>query len=120
MGLPFVEVFGANQNTSTKEQSHERSYLDTSQSVISPLHQRFIDDMTMRKLSPKTQIGYIRAVAKLARFLSRSPAFATAEDLRFFQLHLVSTGATNLSINATITGLRAFFDITLNRKDVTA
>jgi len=87
---------------------------------ISPLRQRFIDDMTMRKLSPKTQTGYIRAVAKLARFLGRSPASATAEDLRLFQLHLVSTGATNLTINATITGLRVFFDITLNRKDVTA
>lgn len=27
---------------------------------ISPLRQRIIDDMTMRKLSPKTQTGYIR------------------------------------------------------------
>jgi len=87
---------------------------------ISPLRQRFIDDMTMRKLSPKTQTGYIRAVSKLARFLGRSPATATAEDLRLFQLHLVATGTSNLTINATITALRAFFDITLNRKDVTA
>jgi len=28
---------------------------------ISPLRQRMIEDMTMRKLSPKTQSGYIRA-----------------------------------------------------------
>jgi hypothetical protein len=27
---------------------------------ISPLRQRMIDDMTMRRLNPKTQAGYIR------------------------------------------------------------
>ena len=36
---------------------------------ISPLRQRMIEDMTLRKLSPKTQIAYIRAVVKLTRFL---------------------------------------------------
>ena len=59
---------------------------------ISPLRQRMIDDMTLRKLSPKTQSGYIRAVKKLSCFLGRSPATATAEDLRLFQLHLVELG----------------------------
>jgi integrase/recombinase XerD len=29
---------------------------------VSPLRQRMLDDMRMRKLSPKTQIGYIRSV----------------------------------------------------------
>ncbi len=29
---------------------------------ISPLRQRMIEDMHMRKLAPKTQVGYIRAV----------------------------------------------------------
>lgn len=53
---------------------------------ISPLRQRMIDDMTMRKLSPKTQAGYIRAVKNLARFLGHSPDSASAEDLRRFQL----------------------------------
>ena len=32
---------------------------------ISPLRQRMIDDMRTRKLSPKTQMGYIRAVKRL-------------------------------------------------------
>jgi len=45
--------------------------------AISPLRQRMIDDMNMRKLSPKTQIGYIRAVAKLSEYLKHSPAHAT-------------------------------------------
>jgi site-specific recombinase XerD len=84
---------------------------------ISPLRQRMIDDMTLRKLNPKTQSGYIRAVVKLTQFLCRSPDTATAEDLRLFQLHLVELGVSSITLNATITGLRFFFEVTLDRHD---
>jgi integrase/recombinase XerD len=30
--------------------------------VISPLRRRMIEDMTIRKLAPKTQQGYIRTI----------------------------------------------------------
>lgn len=40
---------------------------------ISPLRQRMLDDMRMRKLEATTQAGYIRAVRRLAAFLKRSP-----------------------------------------------
>lgn len=86
--------------------------------TVSPLRQRMIDDMTMRKLSPKTQIGYIRAVAKLAKYLKHSPAKATAEELRQFQIALVEQGTSNITINATLTGLQFLFCKTLNRPDV--
>jgi site-specific recombinase XerD len=86
----------------------------TIQHSTSPLRQRMIEDMTMRKLSPKTQSGYIRAVKKLAVFLGRSPATASAEDLRLFQLHLVRNGVSSITVNATITGLRFFFETTLD------
>jgi hypothetical protein len=59
---------------------------------ISSLRQRMIEDMTLRKLSPKTQAGYVRAVKNFTRFLGRSPDTATAEDLRRYQLHLVDRG----------------------------
>uniref|UniRef100_UPI00345874F8 phage integrase N-terminal SAM-like domain-containing protein n=1 Tax=Acidithiobacillus sp. TaxID=1872118 RepID=UPI00345874F8 len=52
---------------------------------ITPLRQRMIDDMRMRKLGPKTQTAYIRAVRKFADYLGRSPDTAAAEDLRAFQ-----------------------------------
>ena len=81
--------------------------------TISPLRQRMIDDMALRKLSPKTQQTYIRSVLKLAQFLGRSPHTATAEDLRRFQLHLASNGVSSQTINVTITGLRFFFEVTL-------
>ena len=49
---------------------------------ISPLRQRMIEDMTLRKLSPKTQIAYVRAVANFTRFFGRSPDTAEAEFIR--------------------------------------
>ena len=53
-----------------------------SEKPISPLRQRMLDDMNMRRFVPETQREYIRAVKKLASFLGRSPDTATAEDLR--------------------------------------
>ena len=89
----------------------------TQKHSISSLRQRMIEDMTLRKLSPKTQSGYIRAVKKLTHFLGRSPDTATVEDLRLFQLHLVELGVSSITLNATITGLRFFFEETLDRHD---
>ena len=89
----------------------------TKNDSTTPLRQRMIEDMTMRKLSPKTQSAYIRSVKKLARFLSRSPDTATPEELRCFQLHLVELGVSSITLNATITGLRFFFEETLHRHD---
>ena len=66
--------------------------MSQSKKSISPLRQRMIEDMSMRKLSPKTQTAYIRAVANFTRFLRRSPDTASPEDLRRFQLHMVSSG----------------------------
>ena len=40
--------------------------------AISPLRRRLIEDMTIRRLSPKTHHQYIRHVKKFADFLGRS------------------------------------------------
>jgi integrase len=84
---------------------------------VSPLRQRMIEDMQLRKLDPKTQRAYIRAVEKFTRVLGRSPDAANAEDLRRFQLHLASIGTSHATINATLTGLRFFFEMTLDRPE---
>jgi integrase/recombinase XerD len=85
-----------------------------------PLRRRMLDDMRMRKLEPRTQEAYIRAVRKLAAYLKRSPDTATVEDLRNFQLHLVDTGTSPITLNATLTGLKFFFDVTLGRLELMA
>ena len=82
--------------------------MDSSIRTGTPLRQRMIDDMRMRKLEHKTQEAYIRAVRKLAAFLGRSPDTATVEDLRRFQLHLVDQGTSPITLNATLTGLKFF------------
>ena len=87
---------------------------------VTPLRQRMLDDMRMRKLEPKTQAGYLRAVRHLAVFLKASPDTATVEDLRRFQLHLVDRGTSPITLKATITGLKFFFDVTLGRIELMA
>ena len=86
---------------------------------VSPLRQRMIEDMTIRKLAPKTQASYIRVVRNFTGFLGRSPDQSSAEDLRRYQLHLAASGVASPSLNATVTALRFFFAVTLGRGDVT-
>ena len=86
---------------------------------VSPLRQRMIEDMNVRHFAANTQETYIRAVEKLARFLGRSPALATVEDLRRFQSHLAATRVVPATINLTASALRFFFTVTLDRPDIT-
>ena len=87
---------------------------------ISPLRQRMIEDMALRKLAPTTQSHYLRAVINLTCFLGRSPDTASPEDLRRYQLHLVKAGTSSIMLNHTITALRFFFGATLDRPDALA
>ena len=85
---------------------------------VTPLRQRMLEDMHLRKLEPKTQTCYVRAVRRLAEYLGRSPDTATAEELRLFQLHLVDQGTSPITLNATLTGLKFFFGVTVGRGEV--
>jgi len=93
--------------------------MDSTQNV-SPLRLRMIEDMRMRKLATKTQAAYIRSVRKFTQYLHRSPDSATVEDLRNYQLHLVDHGISAISLNAAITGLKFFFEITLAQPELMA
>jgi integrase len=79
-----------------------------------------IEDMTMRKFAPRTQEGYILAVKGFSAFLGASPDTASFEDLRRYQLHLVSTGTGAPTINHTTTALRFLFMVTLRRPELVA
>jgi integrase/recombinase XerD len=86
--------------------------------AISPLRRRMIEDMTIRKLAPKTQQGYIHTIKDFAVFLGRSPDTASLEDIRRFQLHLAQSGAQPPILNHTVSALRFFFRVTLKRHDI--
>jgi integrase/recombinase XerD len=82
---------------------------------VSPLRRRMIEDMTVRKFAARTQEGYTRAVKSFSIFLGASPDTARAEDLRRYRLHLVASGAGVPTINHSLTALRFLFLVTLRK-----
>jgi len=87
------------------------------ETAISPLRRRMIDDMTIRGMGQKTQEDYIRAVRNFTRFLGASPDRAGFEDLRRYQLHMRNEGAGVATINSTVSALRFLFKVTLRRAE---
>ncbi len=67
---------------------------------VSPLRQRLIDDMNLRRFSRETQRNYLRDIGRLATFLGRSPDTATADDLRLFQIEQQEDGVPVPTMNS--------------------
>ena len=86
--------------------------------AISPLRQRLIDDMNMRRFSRATQRNYIRDVGRFATFLGRSPDTATADDVRRFQIEQRDAGMPTPTMNSIVSALRFFFTQTIDRPDL--
>jgi integrase/recombinase XerD len=86
--------------------------------VVSPLRQRLVDDMTMRRFTRETQRNYIRDVGRFATWLGRSPTTATAEDVRRFQIEQQDAGVPVPTMNSIVAALRFFFTHTLDRPDL--
>ena len=86
--------------------------------AVSPLRQRLIDEMDMRRFGPETQRNYIRDVGRFATFLGRSPDTATVEEVRCFQIEQCDLGVPAPTMNAIVSALRFFFTQTLDRPDL--
>jgi site-specific recombinase XerD len=86
--------------------------------AISPLRQRLIDDMNMRRFSRETQRNYIRDVGRFATFLGRSPDTATADDVRRFQIEQRDARMPTPTMNSIVSALRFFFTHTIDRPDL--
>ena len=85
---------------------------------MTPLRQRFIDDLRLRNFSPKTVKAYTAGVLRFARHFGRSPAELGAEEIRAYQIHLLQQHATWSLFNQTVCALRFLYRITLDRPDV--
>ena len=57
---------------------------------MTPLRQRFIEDMQLRGLAPTTQRSYIHYVAEFALYFGKSPEVLDLEAVRQYQLHLLN------------------------------
>ena len=85
---------------------------------MSALRQRLIEDLQVRNYSPRTVEAYVAAVVKLTRHFMRAPDQLTSEELRAFQVHLLSVKTSWSQFNQIVCGLRFFYSTTLGRSEV--
>ena len=82
---------------------------------MTPLRQRMLEDMQIRQLSPHTQRAYLAAVTRFAKHFGRSPAELGLEDIRTFQLYLVSQGIGHSNFTIIVSALRFLYIVTLRK-----
>jgi hypothetical protein len=90
----------------------------TNERPQSPLRQRLIDDMNVRRFSRETQRNYIRDGGRFATFLRRSPDTATPDDVRRFQIEQRDAGVPTPTMNSIVSALWFFFTHTIDRPDL--
>jgi integrase/recombinase XerD len=85
--------------------------------TMTPLRQRFIDDLRLRNYSPRTIEAYVAGVARFAKHFGQSPELLGPEQLRAFQLHLLERHVSWSQFNQVVCALRFCYAITLGRPD---
>jgi len=85
---------------------------------VPALRRRFLEDMRIKGLQPKTQTMYLRAMRDFTQFLGRSPDTATPEDLRAFQLDMKEKGVGAPTFNNRLSVLGFFFSVTCARAEM--
>src|ERR1700722_13475329 len=99
-------------------QGEDQVTIQPASQPVSPLRRRMLEDMSTRGLRQDTQRDYIRFVRSFAEFLRRPPDTATPEDIRRFQVHQAESGVQPQSINCSVSALRFFLTVTLDRPDL--
>jgi site-specific recombinase XerD len=87
---------------------------------MTPLRQRYIEDLRLKNFSAGTIKVYVHAVAKFARHFGRSPESLDGEDVRAYLVQLLDRGVTRSSCVVVRNALRHFFTDTLGRPDCLA
>jgi integrase/recombinase XerD len=85
---------------------------------MTPLRQRFIDDMRLRNLSPRTIEAYVLAVNKFSKHFQQSPDRLGPEHIRQFQLHLIEQTASWSQFNQSVCALRFLYNVTLQQTHI--
>jgi site-specific recombinase XerD len=81
---------------------------------MTPLRQRFIEDMQLRGLAPTTQRSYIHYVAEYAKFFKTSPEKLDLEAIRQYELHLLHERRLSpQSINTFVSSVQFLYTVTL-------
>jgi len=83
---------------------------------MTPLRQRFIEDLQLRGLSARTQDSYVRVVRQLAEHYGKSPDVLTEEELRQYLLYLKNEKhAARNTCTLALCSLKFFYQQTLKR-----
>lgn len=86
---------------------------------MTALRQRMLEDLRVRNYASKTQISYVRHVARFATYFKKSPDQLTTEDIRTYLVHLVGEKRVSWTcFNQMVCALRFFYGVTLGRGDV--
>ena len=83
---------------------------------MTPLRQRFIEDMEIRNLALNTQKAYVDQVARFAGHFHVSPDRLGPEEIRAYQVHLTcEKELAPSSIIVAVSALRFLYGVTLRR-----
>ncbi len=85
---------------------------------VTPLRQRYIDDLRLRNKSPRTIETYVLRVVQFARHFGKSPELLGPEELRAYQQHLLARGVSWSTFNQSVCALRFLYNTTLRRPHV--
>jgi len=83
---------------------------------MTPLRQRYLQDLQLRNYSPKTQEVYVECVSLFARHFGKSPELLGPEQIRAYQLFLAHEKKASWSrFNQTVCALRFLYRHTLHK-----
>jgi site-specific recombinase XerD len=84
---------------------------------MTPLRQRFIDDLRLRNYARRTIDTYVSRVACFAKHFGRSPELLGPNEVRDFQLHLLQQRVSWSSFNQAVCALRFLYGTSLGRPE---
>jgi integrase/recombinase XerD len=85
---------------------------------MTPLRQRYVDDLRVRNKSPRTIESYVLRVVLFARHFKRSPEQLGAEHVRAYQQHLLARQVSWSQFNQAVCALRFLYNVTLGRPEL--
>src|SRR5262245_6442400 len=84
---------------------------------MTPLRQRFIDDLRLRNYAARTIETYVGRIVCFAKHFGRSPDLLGPEEVRAFQLYLLDQRVSWSSFNQAVCALRFLYGTTLGRPE---
>jgi site-specific recombinase XerD len=84
---------------------------------MTPLRERYVQDLRLRNKSPRTIETYVLRVALFARHFGCSPERLGPDHLRIYQQHLIARNVSWSTFNQAVCALRFLYQVTLGRPE---